>query len=204
MDSVQKAFIMENFLNEQELTKLDNISAVVPKQVNYHKTEIYTSGFEYNLIKSIVHEKLKNMFGDFNVRDCMILEQMAPWSIHTDYDKGDMEPTVACLMPIEIGTQDSYTVVFNEEAKANKEILELPDSKNKLDEQTLAMLDHCPVKELQKVSLLDAYKWKRGSLICWSRKLLHASHNFKKSNVDKRKALVLFLNKDWKETWKKK
>ncbi len=196
MDSLQKAFMIENFLTEQELSLVDKVSGVIPKQKNDAEKQTLTSGFNYSLVKKIVNEKLENIFGEFNVRDCMILEETKPWDIHTDFDKGDTDPYFACLIPLEYDGKDTHTVVFNEEAKNKEEIFKLPDSSNKLDTQTLAMLDHCNDKKLQRVSLLSSYKWKRGSLICWHRTLLHASDNFQKNNLDKKKALVMFLNKD--------
>ena len=196
MDSLQKAFMIENFLTEQELSLVDKVSGIIPKQKNDAEKQTLTNGFNYSLVKKIVNKKLENIFGEFNVRDCMILEETKPWDIHTDFDKGDTDPYFACLIPLEHDGKDTHTVVFNEEAKNKEEIFELPDSSNKLDTQTLAMLDHCNDKKLQRVSLLSSYKWKRGSLICWHRKLLHASDNFQKNNLDKKKALVMFLNKD--------
>ena len=196
MDSLKKAFMIENFLTEQELSLVDKVSGVIPKQKNNAVKQTLTSGFNYSLVKKIVNEKLKNIFGEFNVRDCIILEETKPWDIHTDFDKGDTDPYFACLIPLEYDGKDTHTVIFNEEAKNKEEIFKLPDSSNKLDTQTLAMLDHCNDKKLQRVSLLSSYKWKRGSLICWHRRLLHASDNFQKNNLDKKKALVMFLNKD--------
>ena len=199
MDSPQKAFTIENFLSEKELMHIDIISNKIPKQMNNDEKQTFTSGFNYSLIKKIVDEKLKNIFGEFNVKDCMILEETIPWDIHTDFNKGDTHPYYACLIPLEYDGKDTHTVVFNEEAKNREEIFQLPESENKLDTQTLAILDHCNDKKLQRVSLLSSYKWKRGSLICWHRKLLHASDNFKKNKLDKKKALVMFLNQDKEE-----
>jgi len=194
---IQKAFEIENFLDENEVVFLENIQKRLKKTFNLGNTKkAYTNGFDYSLIKKVIQPKLNKIFGSFGVTDCMILEEFVPWTIHTDYIKKDSKPYYACLIPLSYENKITHTVVFNEVATKLDWGAELPDSNYKFDSDTLSLLDHCSAEQLKKVSLYNSYKWQRGKLIAWDRTLLHTSDNFTKAGITTKNALVLFLNLD--------
>jgi len=196
MAKLDRAFQIENFLNEKEVVFIETIGEKIPKQTPESGFDAHTNGFDYKLIKKIIDEKLKRIFGNFNVKDCMILEETNPWDIHTDFDKGDNDPYYACLIPLNFENKITHTVIFNEQAKNKEDISNLPVAQIPLDDDILSTLEHCDADKLQKVSLFAKFKWQRGFLIAWDRLLLHTSDNFIKNGMTCKKALVLFLNKD--------
>jgi hypothetical protein len=130
----------------------------------------------------------------------MFLKEDVPWYIHTDYIKGDDDPGLALLIPLEVlpsFEHTTHTLIFNEECKTtftdfvNNTHLVENNASNIFDEH----YSHGNVKELEHVSVKMICRWESGSVIYWDRTLLHASDNFLKNGVIEKRALVLFASK---------
>jgi len=162
----------------------------------------YTNGFQptdliYPFIKRKILDRLETLL-DRPIRlvHGMLLKEKKPWGIHTDYVKGDTNPDMGILIPLNEQPVDTHTVVFNESCTDNFDIYMSNNTKsinNAVDIHD-TLLSHETTERLEYVSLLGAFKWHPGSVIYWDRKLLHASDNFLKNNVSEKTALVLFTN----------
>jgi hypothetical protein len=162
----------------------------------------YTNGFQttdliYPFIKHKILSRLETLL-DRPIRlvHGMLLKEKKPWGIHTDYMKGDTNPDMGILIPLNSLPVDTHTVIFNESCTDNFDIYMSNNTKsinNAVDIHN-TLLSHETTERLEYVSLLSAFKWHPGSVIYWDRKLLHASDNFLKNNVFEKTALVLFTN----------
>ena len=164
----------------------------------------YTNGFQptdliYPFIKRKILDRLETLL-DRPIRlvHGMLLKEKKPWGIHTDYVKGDTNPDMGILIPLNSLLVNTHTVIFNEfctntfgtyMSNNEKLIINATDMHDTL-------LSHETKERLEYVSLLGAFKWHPGSVIYWDRKLLHASDNFLKNNVTEKTALVLFTNSE--------
>jgi hypothetical protein len=162
----------------------------------------YTNGFQptdliYPFIKRKILDRLEPLL-DRPIRlvHGMLLKEKRPWGIHTDYVKGDINPDMGILIPLNERPVDTHTVIFNESCTDNFDMYMSSNTKsinNAVDIHN-TLLSHETTERLEYVSLLGAFKWHPGSVIYWDRKLLHASDNFLKNNVAEKTALVLFTN----------
>jgi hypothetical protein len=164
----------------------------------------YTNGFEtkdliYPLIKKTVLDKVQKTLGqELKLTHGMHLKEQTPWPIHTDYVKGDQRPGLAILIPLNIETIPTHTVVFNECCTDSFEIYMTTHDKvspNSIDLHK-DLMSHESVERLEYVSVNGIYQWHPGSIIYWDRKLLHTSDNFLISGLTEKTALVLFFNND--------
>ena len=123
----------------------------------------------------------------------MILSAFKPWSIHSDYDKGDTNPGNGILIPYK--TQNSHTIIFNEHCKTGLgDCTNIPG--NTVDKELWnKYLSHIPKNDLLKVTLKEIYAWNHGTGVIWSRLELHCSDNFIKNNIDTKIALVIFTER---------
>ena len=178
------------------LTKLNN----APNLGEQFKA--YTNGFQptdliYPFIKRKVLSRLETLFGrPINLVHGMLLKEQKPWQIHTDYLKGDSNPHMGILIPLNIDPINTHTVIFNESCMDSFANYILNNKKlvNSAVDIHDSLLSHELIERLEYVSLLGAFRWYSGSVIYWDRKLLHASDNFLKNNVLEKTALVLFTN----------
>lgn len=190
------------FLDVFSMNEIQEISNSLDKLPNTFNAGNYLNGFVptdliFPYIKNRVIKKLEQLLNEkINTTVGMLLKAEIPWNIHTDYLKGDQKPKGAFLIPLL--TQNTHTVIFNEECLTN-----FPDfiEKNKKLENNAKSLyktlcSHVTENELEYVSLLAAYKWYAGSVIFWDRKLLHCSDNFLKNGLTEKKALIIFTNDD--------
>jgi hypothetical protein len=126
----------------------------------------------------------------------MLLKEKFPWQIHTDYIKGDENPDLAVLIPLNKTLIDTNTVIFNEMCTDNFSTFKLNNAKL-LDNATdihNSLMSHELIENLEYLSLKGCYRWAPGSVIYWDRKLLHGSDNFLKNNIAEKTALVLFTH----------
>ena len=150
----------------------------------------------YPFIKRKILDRLETVFDrPINLVTGMLLKAKNPWEIHTDYVKGDVNPDIGILIPLNELPIDTHTVIFNESCTDTFDQTYMSNN-TKLINNAVGLhdtlLSHETVERLEYVSLLGAFKWHPGSVIYWDRKLLHASDNFLKNNVTEKKALVLF------------
>jgi hypothetical protein len=162
----------------------------------------YTNGFQktdliYPFIKKKVLEKLELVFDcPINLMHGMLLKAKTPWVIHTDYVKGDTNPDMGILIPLNNQPLDTHTVIFNESCTDSFKTYKSNNSKlsNNAADMHETIMGHEQIENLEYVSLLGAFPWTPGSVIYWDRKLLHASDNFLKNNITEKTALVLFTS----------
>jgi hypothetical protein len=162
----------------------------------------YTNGFQptdliYPFIKHKILSRLETLLDrPISLVHGMLLKEKKPWGIHTDYVKGDINPDMGILIPLNTLPVDTHTVIFNESCIDTFDIYMSNNEKsiNSAVDMHDTLLSHETTERLEYVSLLGAFQWLPGSVIYWDRKLLHASDNFLKNNVTEKTALVLFTN----------
>ena len=168
------------------------------------KFQAYTNGFKpndliYPFIKKNILDKIKNILNqDLKLTHGIYLKEQLPWPIHTDYVKGDENPGLAVLIPLNTDVIATNTVIFNECCTDSFENYMRDHDKiknNAVDLQSELMI-HETIDRLEYVSVKGVYKWHPGSIIYWDRKLLHSSDNFLINNLTKKTAVVLFFHND--------
>jgi hypothetical protein len=190
---------MEVF-SSSEIALLLNALSNLPDTPNASDFHAYTNGFQkkdliYLFIKKRIIEKLEQLFGrPIDLLHGMLLKEKKPWQIHTDYLKGDANPDLAILIPLNVTLVNTCTVIFNELATDSFETYKLKNKKLLNNATTMHndLMSHELIENLEYVSLLNSYHWIPGSVIYWDRKLLHASDNFLQNGITEKTALVLF------------
>ena len=191
---------------------VDNLLGILNRLPNTpnsgNLSRAYTNGFQpgdpaYLAVRRIVLDPLERLFDNQlpRLHVGMFLKEHTPWEIHSDYNKGDQNPNVAILIPLQIISDDSagktHTIIFNEQStdnsmqdylKSNPIVPKYPATE--LHQQ---YLDHVPEEQLNYLSLALVAEWSPGDVIYWDRRLLHASDNFVKNGVGEKYALVLFF-----------
>ena len=164
----------------------------------------YTNGFlpgdmVYPFFKKFVLERLEKLLGrKLQLTTGMYLKEQHPWKVHTDYIKGDHNPDLAILVPLNTEPLATHTVVFNEQCKTNFDDFILNNSKLVNNARHLAkdLMSHELTERLEYISLLESYAWTPGSVIYWDRRLIHSSDNFPAAGIAEKHALVMFTNHD--------
>lgn len=183
-------------LENNDLLTIDKIfRSVKDKSLNW-TSKAHTTG-----VNSSLHPLITKVLGKYidisgqKIHTAMLLESFIPWSVHTDYDKGDSSPSIAVLIPLE--SIDAYTIVFDQENLDNDLDSFVSCSKRLDDPTTLAeshtALSHVDPKLLPYLSIKTKARWNKGDLIIWDRKLLHCSDNYKQSGIDNKTAAVIFF-----------
>jgi|688.fasta_scaffold193602_2 hypothetical protein len=183
-----------------EIQQLIDILNKLKNSPNSGKFKAYTNGFRstdliYPFIKKNVINRLEQLFNrPLNLLLGMLLKEQMPWKIHTDYEKGDTNPDLAILIPLNHILINTHTVVFNELCMDSFDNYKLKNTQlvNNATNIYDSLMSHESNENLKYVSLRNAYSWIPGSVIYWDRKLLHASDNFLKANLAEKTALVLF------------
>lgn len=196
---LEKSFRVENFITEQEISVLLKFYATLPKTLNTGRDKnAWTTGFP---IKSIPLKNFKSrvqkVFGKCNFTVSMFLQEFKPWIVHSDWFKQDNKPYYAFLVPLEFGDKVTHTIVFNElgvHVDWRQKLTE--DKGHDYTKKELELLSHESADMLRKISVDKFYKWNKGELIAWHRKLLHCSDNFAVGGLEQKTALVVFLNQD--------
>ena len=197
---LNNSFEVDSFLDEQELLGLSKYYQKLPKAYNSgDEKKAYTTGFPWaDLPMKKINDKVEQVFGKCNVGVSMFLEEFEPWGVHTDFlQGGDNVPYYAVLIPLDFEDKPTHTIIFDQQATDS-------DWKEKLTNKThhpytdkdLNLLDHIDNDLLDKLSIDNTFKWEKGKLIAWHRNFLHTSDNFKATGMNRKIALVLFLNKD--------
>lgn len=156
----------------------------------------FTSGMNRNFYPML--KKMLNKYIDMSALDihvAFLLDSFKPWSIHTDYPKGDREPAIAILIPFI--TIDTHTVIFNEECLDDYEIYykEYPPLPPDISAVSHAkLMSHIKPDLLSKVTIRSIEPWIEGKIITWDRKLLHCSDNYKGKGIKSKQAAVIFTS----------
>ena len=194
--------LLDVFQTEEIQSVLAALTKLSDAPNSGEKFKAYTNGFcptdlIYPFIKHKILLRLETLLErPVNLIHGMLLKEKNPWGIHTDYVKGDTNPDMGILIPLNELPINTHTVIFNEFC-TNTFDTYMSDNKKLIDNATdmhNGLLSHVTIERLEYVSLLGAFKWHPGSVIYWDRKLLHASDNFLKNNVAEKTALVLFTN----------
>jgi hypothetical protein len=193
--------LLDIFQPEEIQQLLDTLNKLKDSP-NIGEFKAYANGFQptdliYPFIKKKVLGKLEQVFGrPLNLLHGMLLKEKKPWGIHTDYKKGDINPDIAFLIPLNNTLINTHTVVFNEVCTDTFDAYKLKNTKliNNATNIHDKLMSHELAENLEYVSLYDSYPWIPGSVIYWDRKLLHASDNFLKNNLTEKTAMVLFTH----------
>jgi len=189
---------IDNFLEDTEFEIIQKFSEKLIRE-NPLGTRNGTVGFPYekSLVQKMLHEKLSKILMPFKVHRSMILNEIDPWAIHTDWHKDDEDPYCAVLFPVDFSNKPVHTIVFNEKAYDDDWKSTQEPKNHDWSEHELRLLSHISQPTLQLVTMKKIMKWEQKKLIAWNRDLLHCSDNF--TNETKTKtALVLFLSFDEK------
>jgi hypothetical protein len=160
----------------------------------------YTNGFGptdliFPLIKTKVLNKIETSLGrKINLHTGMMLKESVPWEIHTDYIKGDQDPDLGIIIPLNLEPVHTHTIIFNEPSTNSFQqyISENTKLENNATNLHDTLMSHETIDNLEYVSLAMIAPWVPRSAICWDRKLLHASDNFISAGLQEKTALVLF------------
>jgi hypothetical protein len=193
--------ILSMFTND-ELKLVHNSLLKLPDRKNLGDFHAYTNGFQqtdyiYPMIRKLILEKLEKVLDKkLNLTHGMLLKEEIPWTIHTDYNKGDSDPGLAILLPLNTEEVNTHTVVFNEESTTTFNDFVLNNNKLETNAKDLYnnLCSHEDIDNLEYVSLLGAFKWIPGSVIYWDRKLLHCSDNFLQQGIKIKTGLVIFTH----------
>lgn len=161
----------------------------------------YMSGFAandfvYPFVKKLILDKLEKHLGELKLSWGMLLYAHRPWPIHTDYPKGDTNPALAILIPLNTVELYTHTIIFNEESTVPFEeyIIHNKFVDNNAAHLQQTVCQHETHENLSAVSLAEMYLWTPGSVLFWDRKLLHCSDNFIANSIKEKKALVIFTH----------
>jgi hypothetical protein len=194
---------ISNFISSSKLELLCELFGSLPDACNTGEFHAYTNGVSkghqfYNFVNDLLLDDLCHVVNsNLSITVAMLLKESIPWSVHTDYQKGDQNPGMAFIIPISWnGPKNSFThtVVFNEESTESFEHYrktaekKIPNATHLRDN----LCGHISTEKLEYLSLLDAYRWNPGDLIFWDRKLLHCSDNFLHQNITQKTAIVIF------------
>jgi hypothetical protein len=197
---MQSAGQLVDIFTPEESVNILHILTKLPNSKNTGDFKAYTNGFQtkdfiYPAMDKLVIKKIETALGiKINLLHGMLLKEETPWGIHTDYVKGDDNPGLAILIPLNTEDSDTHTVVFNQQCldRFDNFILTNKKLENNAKDLYNNLCSHETISRLEYVSLLAAYKWYSGSIIYWDRKLLHSSDNFLQNGIKQKSALVLF------------
>ncbi|MAJ24089.1 MAG: hypothetical protein CMP36_01110 [Rickettsiales bacterium] len=195
---LENSFEIDSFLDDDEIIALLRFYKTLPKTANSGDFHAYTTGFPWNdLPMETIKNKIQSTFTHSNITVAMFLEEYIPWTVHTDYFKDDEVPHYAVLFPLEYEDKDTHTIIFDQQATVKDWKTKIQQTTGfQYTEQQRKLLNHINGDLLEKLSIDKVCKWKKGKMIAWHRNLLHTSDNFKNAGIEKKTALVLFLNKD--------
>ena len=183
-------------------TILDKLSDAPCRDQKNNLSYGYTNGFEvgdpmYLVVKKTVIQRIELLLGKkIQLHVGMILKSIFPFTIHSDYVKGDLHPDLAILIPLNLTALETHTVVFNEECLDDFSLYLSRTDQLEVNAKSLhkTMCSHETEHRLERVSVQGIYKWLPGSVIYWDRKLLHCSDNYIDRDIKEKRALVLFTN----------
>ena len=152
-----------------------------------------------------IFSKIKTLFGDdLNLIFGMVLNENAPWKIHTDsyhcHGFNDRIPALSILIPYSVDNnralvEETRTIVFNEKSDTNKLSREFVEDRTKASNSAADIyhkhLSHNPIDIVNKLTVQGVYQWKANSVIYWDSFLLHDSDNFHKNGYQSKQAIVI-------------
>lgn len=165
-----------------------------PADAHPHEQKGYVNGVnnqEIMILSKVFKEHLQNekiLMAQVNIA-------FKPFGIHTDYDREDINPGHAILVPYE--TVDSRTIIFNETSTVKDDGLttlrQLPINKNHpTKEEYNKYFTHNRWQDVQLLSIKEIFQWQKGYAVKWDRSEYHTSDNFLQNELNDKIALVMF------------
>jgi hypothetical protein len=209
---------IDKVFTDKEIIKLQKLADHLPSR--HEPNENINKNLHYQIpispFRALIEPKVKKIIGqDAVVSGSSYKECIHPYQLHFDtqtaldyYNRNDVEYqlfntgtsryNLVFLIPLVEG-HEFKTAIFDVDDSLQKYSdggsslkLEWCESTNNLD---INDYDHLPeedLKNINKLSLIDEFTWKLGSVIIWDRNKLHCSSNFTKHNLIK-KMIVLFI-----------
>lgn len=184
-------------ISQNDMILIKKLFAASDRSLNDgEQKKAFTSGVDaklYPMLKKILDRYIDMSALDIHV--AFLLDSFEPWSIHTDYPKGDLDPAIAILIPFV--SIDSHTVIFNEECLDDFEeyIKDNPPlDPDKSAVKQAELMSHIKPDLLSRVTILSIEAWVEGKIITWDRKLLHCSDNYKGKGIQSKQAAVIFTS----------
>ena len=151
-------------------------------------------------VKQLLSERLRPWLGNFAVEKSHILDARLPWEIHNDYEivcsNTPNQPQAVVVIPIEDSV--SQTVVFDQHALHSNFAQYRNDNAPFKDcvpvEQWDQLLSHCRPKDRFWLTINCVFPWHKGDMVVMDRQTFHASDSFHKSNVQSKRAIILFTS----------
>jgi len=192
---MQDTIEVADFLNDKEFGILKMFTEKLISK-NPLSSKNGTIGFPYqkSMVQKMLDHKLEKILLPYTVHRCMILNEVSPWAVHTDWHKNDKKPYCALLLPIHFNDKDVHTIVFNEKGYDDNWKGHQKEKNKKLTQRELELMSHINPATLDLVTVKKIMRWEQKKLIVWDRALLHCSDNFILKTKSKT-ALVLFLSK---------
>lgn len=132
-------------------------------------------------------------------------DDLKPQALHSDYyhvDRG--VPGLAMLLPVSVENDYNMpkivrTVIFNETdtntVGHDWDRTEWNQNRRPKDNNAVQYSDtylaHLRQDDLECLTVQNIVEWKPGSVICWDERLLHASDDFLKSNINSKQAIII-------------
>ena len=152
-------------------------------------------------IRDILCPHIIPSIGPFVSLRSHILDSRLPWDVHNDYvincRPSDLEPYVVVMIPLE--TAPTRTIFF-EQSSEYKEFGRYKQEHEPIPNHVPAdewadMLTHCRWRDRFWLSIDHVYEWKQGDLVIFDRRQWHSSDNFVQSNLNNKRAIILFTNR---------
>lgn len=192
--------------DQEEIKKLCTICLNLANQKNTYEHDhihyTFLAGFTtksiiYPYIKKILAKIEKHLDKKLTLHIGKIMVQNDPLPIHTDYVKGDNQPDLAIVIPLNVNLVNTSTIIFAQQCQNNFYKFKKDNKKLEKNAKELHNIScsHVSTNDLEYVSVLGSYQWIPQSVIYWDRSLLHCSDNFKSNGLEDKIALVLFTTK---------
>jgi hypothetical protein len=188
-DALYEYVITEKYKNEVELSNdfFDQEGVFKGAQTSTQEWLDKNSFFVKELKK---HLNTVEYIRNHHIDGIQIMKSIRPYDIHSDWvvtnnqqplvDVEKFPPSYTVIIPLVSG--DYHTIVFDQGAKYNN-LVEFKKNNSVLNyhcsnEDWDRYLSHCHKEDQQYVSIREIYKWNKGDLFGFDRKLFHsASHH---------------------------
>lgn len=170
-------------------------------------------------IKTVFSRIQEQLGADLKLLSATYLDEFKPLTLHSDYyhSYGNTgTPKYAMLVPISVendpvSDKKVHTVVFdqpdtyvdtNVQSPEQEDIhhstwrtFEWVENRRPLDNNALQYkqqyLTHLNDDDLECLTVQNVFEWKRGSLIYWDERLLHASDDFAHNGIKSKQAIIM-------------
>jgi hypothetical protein len=188
------------------------------KTTGYHG--IHAKHKMYQWFVKTFFSKIQDKLGsNLQLLSATYLDEYTPLTLHSDYYHSygnEGIPYYAMLIPVSIENNTAFdkkvhTVIFNETDTYVDDAIQSPEQenihhstwrtfewvKNRCPKENNAVqykdkhLSHLEDDDLECLTVQNIFEWRRGSLIYWDERLLHASDNFSKNDIKSKQAVII-------------